>query len=149
MSGVDPQRLLNKVSPFEEGPLGCRPWLGALSKGRAIIHDPEVGQPVQASRALWEHLWGPIPRGLFVMHLCDHGYCLAPGGSHLVLGSQTTNLLHASLAARTAIGRGVGGGRGGMSRLPLTEEEREAEAIAIREKHLRKIERMPVQHALF
>jgi hypothetical protein len=146
---VDPARLLEKISPFEEGPLGCRPWLGALSRGRAIIHDPDARQPVQASRALWEHLWGPIPRGLFVMHLCDRGFCVPPDGKHLVLGSQTTNLLDATMKARTALGRGVGNGRGGLSRLPLTEDEREVEAIAIREKHLRLVDRTPVQVALF
>lgn len=150
MTGVPAERFLEKVSPFEEGPLGCRPWLGALSDGRAIIHDPSTGQPCQASRVAWEIEHGvPLPPRAVVLHVCDHGWCVA--GDHLAAGTQAVNIADAAAKARTAIGRGVGGGRGGLSRLDQRQDSAapQAEAVAIREKHRRRVERTPVQVALF
>lgn len=150
VTGVDPERFWEKVSPFEEGPLDCRPWLGALSDGRAIIHDPDIGQPVPAARVAWEIEHGvPLPPRAVVLHVCDHGWCIA--GDHLAAGTQAANLADMAAKRRSTIGRGVGRGRGGLSRLdgPQDRAALQAEAVAIRAKHCRMVERMPVQAALF
>lgn len=89
---VDPVRFWGKVSAVEEGPLGCWPWLGALSRpdGRALLHDPQLGRPTQAARIAWQLSHQLVPDGLTVLHLCDHPWCVRP--AHLVLGSQAANM---------------------------------------------------------
>ena len=49
---IDPARFWVKVSAVEEGALGCWPWLGAPARpdGRALVHDPDLGRPTQATR---------------------------------------------------------------------------------------------------
>ena len=80
------------MSAVEEGPLGCWPWLGALSgpDGRALMHDPDLGRATQAARIAWQLSYGPVPDGCMVLHLCDHPWCVRP--THLVLGSQAANM---------------------------------------------------------
>jgi hypothetical protein len=143
VTGVDPARFAAKVSPFTEGPLECRPWLGALSDGRAIVHDPVLGQPVQASHVAWELEHGlPVPPGLVVLHVCNHPWCVR-ADAHLVVGPQAANLAHMALLGRSAVGRGPGGGRGGRSRRGPDAASAQAEALAIRARHLRLVEMQP------
>lgn len=89
---IDPVRFWAKVSAVEEGPLGCWPWLGALSgpDGRALLHDPDLGRPTPAARIAWQLSHQPVPDGLAVLHLCDHPWCVRP--AHLVVGSQAANM---------------------------------------------------------
>lgn len=42
-----------------------------------------------AHRVSWEHHFGPIPGGLFVLHKCDNKICIRP--DHLFLGTQMDN----------------------------------------------------------
>ena len=80
------------MSAVEEGPLGCWPWLGALSRpdGRALLHDPDLRRPTQAARIAWQLSHHPVPHGCTVLHLCDHPWCVRP--THLVLGSHAANM---------------------------------------------------------
>ena len=120
----------------EEGPLGCRVWLGALSQdGRASVWDPDEQRSVAVLRVLWEDLWGPIPAGLMLCHQCHHRWCVDVG--HVAVGSASANAIGMAAMERSAIGRGRGGGRGSSSRMP--EHERSAVALtqaqSVRERH--------------
>ena len=44
-------------------------------------------------RIMYEALFGPIPKGLYVLHTCDNGLCCNPG--HLTVGTQRENLMQA------------------------------------------------------
>lgn len=65
-------------------------WLSSYVKDRA-------GYPVlsrnhvrlQASRYIWVETYGPIPKGLCVLHHCDNPGCIRP--SHLFLGTKRQN----------------------------------------------------------
>lgn len=72
-------------------PSGCwefqgyrQPWgygkisYGCESEGTTYTH-----------RAMWEIVFGPIPRGLCVLHKCDNPPCANP--AHLFLGTNATN----------------------------------------------------------
>jgi len=47
------------------------------------------GKMIGAHRLAWELANGPIPKGLCVLHRCDHPACVNPG--HLRLGSKADN----------------------------------------------------------
>lgn len=45
---------------------------------------------IPMARKIWTDLFGPIPDGFFVLHLCDELKCINP--SHLWLGTQKDNM---------------------------------------------------------
>jgi hypothetical protein len=58
-------------------PNGCRLWIGALnSKGYPCFAFGGKGKTVLAHRWSYEHLRGPIPRGLTLDHLCQWKTCV-------------------------------------------------------------------------
>lgn len=59
-------------------------------------------------RVIWRALWGPIPRRMVVMHLCDNPGCINP--DHLNLGTQAANVEDC-----ISKGRGNRKGRPGLS----------------------------------
>ncbi len=133
---IDRPAVRELISVVEEGPFGCRVWLGALSQdGRASVWDPDEQRSVAVLRVLWEDLWGPIPAGLMLCHQCHHRWCVDVG--HVAVGSASANAIGMAAMERSAIGRGRGGGRGSLSRLP--EHERSAVALtqaqSVRERH--------------
>jgi hypothetical protein len=70
-------RLLSKFTVGD----GCWEWLRCKSpSGHGMIED--CGTTVQAHRAVYEMLTGPIPQGHHMHHACENPGCVRP--SHLV-----------------------------------------------------------------
>lgn len=59
-----------------------------------------------AYRKLWEHLKGPIPKGIVIRHMCDNGMCV--NIEHLELGTRQDNIRDMNER-----GRARGGGKKG------------------------------------
>jgi hypothetical protein len=67
----------------------CLIWIGARDRrghGRVWWH----GRRQSVTRLVWEHLNGPIPDGLLVLHYCNNPPCIRP--SDLWLGTQRDNV---------------------------------------------------------
>ncbi|TAL42360.1 MAG: HNH endonuclease [Salinibacterium sp.] len=100
----------------EKLPNGCWRWMRSLNKGGyGQVYDEE-GNNLAAHRVAWELVNGPIPRGLNVLHRCDHGWCVhaEPGGNGgcLFLGTHADNMRDMVSKRRSSIGE-----RNGQSRL--------------------------------
>lgn len=70
----------------------CWWWLGATTKqgyGHIIRGGGQRNGYIQAHRAAWELLVGPIPDGLCLCHHCDNKHCVRP--EHLFLGTKKDN----------------------------------------------------------
>lgn len=75
-----------------------------------------------AHRVAWELCFGPIPKGMHVLHACDNPPCCKP--THLQLGSHRENMAESALRGRHAHGSR-------HSRARLTE----ADVVAVRFAH--------------
>jgi len=51
------------------------------------------GKPQLVYRIMYQANFGPIPKGLNILHTCDNGYCCNPG--HMQVGTQRENVLQA------------------------------------------------------
>lgn len=69
---------------------GCWLWQGGTSGGYGLITDRiGSGKNALTHRLAWELAYGPIPRGLCVLHSCDVRNCVYP--EHLFLGTKGDN----------------------------------------------------------
>src|SRR5262252_2328820 len=67
----------------------CWQWIGHKDPngyGRLNVD----GYPMLAHRVAYLVKYGSIPEGMFVLHKCDHPWCVNP--AHLFLGTQSDNL---------------------------------------------------------
>ena len=87
LSTVDPsERFWSQVDIGE--PDACWIWKGKQDQGYGRFY--MGSKRVYAHRAAWHLTYGPIPRGLNVLHKCDEPACVNP--KHLRLGTQRQNM---------------------------------------------------------
>ena len=67
---------------------GCLLWLGGCcGAGYGAVRD---GNSLKSTHVIsYEHAYGPVPRGLLVLHKCDVKLCCNP--THLYVGNDADN----------------------------------------------------------
>jgi hypothetical protein len=106
------ERFEEKVEKSDE----CWPWVGCLTpKGYGQINSGGRGSPVAVHRLAYFLLFGPIPKGMLVLHRCDNPACVRP--DHLFLGTAQDN---SSDMVRKGRARGI---RGNHPKAKLREEQ--------------------------
>ncbi len=74
----------------------CWLWIGPVGiRGYGVSH---AGGQTTSHRASWVLTYGPIPRGLHVLHTCDVRLCVRP--DHLYLGTESDNIRDAYARGR-------------------------------------------------
>jgi hypothetical protein len=97
--------------------MACWEWEGSrLPRGYGRLNGKYV------HRMVYEHVYGPIPPGMYVCHSCDNPPCINP--KHLWLGTVQDNTADA-----TAKGRMPRGERNGSARLTTVQ------VVAMREQY--------------
>lgn len=66
----------------------CREWCGYRTTGGYGVVQRH-GRKMRVHRRVWEMVYGPIPAGLVVLHLCDNPACFRL--DHLRLGTKKDN----------------------------------------------------------
>lgn len=86
------ERVLARLTGTDD-PAACWLWSGATFRygyGHVRRWDGERWTNVGAHRVMYEHVHGPVPPGLVVLHTCDTPSCCNP--AHLAVGTQGENL---------------------------------------------------------
>lgn len=89
---------------YEVQPDGCWEWLRArkgkeAKRGGGYGCFKYRGRTVGAHKFAYERAYGPVPKGLQVMHLCHNTLCVNP--SHLAAGTNDENQRARAMAGRT------------------------------------------------
>lgn len=87
-----------------KSPFGCWIWIGCKTRkgyGNITVN----GGYMAAHRLAWTLAKGPIPKGQFVLHRCDHRDCIRP--SHLFLGTGRDNMADMTKKDRQAKGERI------------------------------------------
>lgn len=92
----------------------CWEYTGGISSNGYGNVNLATGGTRSAHRVAWEQEYGPIPKGMFVLHRCDNKLCIRP--QHLFLGTQADNVADKVSKNRQARGELSGSAT-------LTEEE--------------------------
>ena len=100
---------------------GCWNWAGTKhTDGYGTIHVRRRTEGTHivlyAHRVSWEIHYGPIPKGLFVLHKCDNPPCSNP--KHLFLGTNLDNMRDCSRKGRqNGIAKSLPGVKNGNAKL--------------------------------
>lgn len=78
------------------GPGDCWLWRGAKTNGYGFVQRKR--KRTTAHRWVWEHINGPVPRGLEIDHLCHVRACVNP--DHLEPVTHQENALRAATMRR-------------------------------------------------
>jgi len=82
-----------------ESPADCWEWNGSKNKTTGYGKKTVNGKSVLAHRWMYETLFGAIPAGLVVNHLCSNQSCVNP--HHLEVVTQAENCRHGAGAKLT------------------------------------------------
>lgn len=83
----------------------CWIWVGQKNgHGYGVVDTRRSGTRVvaPAHRRAWEMTFGPIPKGIHVLHECDNPACVRPGPGHLHLGTHAENMAEMKSRHRAA-----------------------------------------------
>ena len=101
----DPNTTKNLYTKFYDTETRLRAmvksWSGCWSTGDKnqygkITIDSETRYAHREAYSLWV---GPIPDGLYVLHMCNNKACINP--KHLLLSTQKVNMIHKTLRPRS------------------------------------------------
>jgi hypothetical protein len=84
---------LEKYTDKIDHPQGCWIWSGTINRGgygNCYVNKDGYRTTMQASRAWFEHVNGPIPPGLELDHLCRNRVCVNPSHLEPVTGRENT-----------------------------------------------------------
>jgi hypothetical protein len=82
-------RVMSHVASADAN--GCRKWTGTTGAwGHGLVGGcGRRASPLRAHRVTYEDAFGPIPRGIFVLHACNVAQCVNP--LHLYAGTAKQN----------------------------------------------------------
>jgi hypothetical protein len=72
----------------------CWVWTASTAAGYGAFRRSNPRRQEGAHRVSWELVYGPIPKGWSVLHMCDNKLCVRP--THLFIGDARTNAQDAS-----------------------------------------------------
>ena len=74
----------------------CWEWTASVRGAGYGQFNWEPGRIIEAHRAVWELLIGPIPDGMVIDHLCENKLCVNP--DHLQVTTQRVNVTRSGLS---------------------------------------------------
>jgi hypothetical protein len=83
-------RLFEKLKEPKDHINDCWEWLAYKNEDGYGMFMPYPKTKTSAHRFAYEFFYGPIPKGLYVLHKCDNPCCCNP--NHFFLGDQTANM---------------------------------------------------------
>lgn len=93
-------QVMRQLVRLGDSPADCWQWLGRVSPTTGYGKKQFHGRTLLAHRWMYEQLFGPIPDGMVINHLCSNRACVNP--HHLEVTDQAGNARHGAAAVLTA-----------------------------------------------